>query len=293
MLPQSPVPEPRPDCPRCRGAGWIDAPKDGLAQLAVCDCRGPCPRCDDTGRVLVRVDGVPRVARCRCRQLPDRVELFNRARVPVRHVHCSLQTFRPATPSLIAAHRAVNTWIRAYDPARTRTGLCLWGPAGRGKTHLLVAALRELTLRHGIEVRFVEFSHLLGQLKAGFSKGLGAGETLEPLFQVPVLAIDELGKGRNTDWERTIVDELISRRYNAMLPILATTNYAPRGGAARDGASEPQSAAPVNLALARPRDGGGLGELVDRVGERVYSRLTEMVRFVHLQGPDFRPTRKP
>ena len=30
-----------------------------------------------------------------------------------------------------------------------------------------------------------------------------------------MLAIDELGKGRMTDWELTIIDEVISRRYNA------------------------------------------------------------------------------
>ena len=50
-------------------------------------------------------------------------------------------------------------------------------------------------------------------------------EVLRPLLHVPVLAIDELGKERGTDWERSMLDELISRRFNSGLATLFATNY--------------------------------------------------------------------
>ena len=92
----------------------------------------------------------------------------------------------------------------------------LHGPVGRGKTHLMVGLLRELVFRHGVEVRFIEFSRLLSILREGYSSGRSDAGVLSELAAVPVLAIDELGKGRLTDWELAIIDEVISRRYNAM-----------------------------------------------------------------------------
>jgi len=135
--------------------------------------------------------------------------------------------------------------------------------------------VRNLIVRHGIRARFVEFTRLLGQLKAGYSEGKSGAMVIDPLVEVPVLAIDELGKGRMTDWELTVIDEVISRRYNAMACTLGSTNFAP----ARATGATPVNAAAVNITAQT---------LGDRVGDRVYSRLEEMCDFVELAGPDFR-----
>jgi DNA replication protein DnaC len=159
----------------------------------------------------------------------------------------------------------------------------LYGEVGRGKTHLMVALLRELVLDRGISAKFVEFSHLLADIKQGFDVGQGTGVLLGPLASVGVLAIDELGKGRNTEFEGTVLDELVSRRYNAGLPILATTNFAPGSptGAARGNAADLDARGRVR----------NVPTLADRVGDRVYSRLREMCDFVPLLGEDWRERR--
>ena len=71
----------------------------------------------------------------------------------------------------------------------------LHGDVGRGKTHLMVAMIRELIFRHGIPCRFIEFSRLLSMLKEGYSSGRSDAPLLSDLSEIPVLAIDELGKG--------------------------------------------------------------------------------------------------
>ena len=105
------------------------------------------------------------------------------------------------------------------------------------------------------------------------------GHLIDPLVQVEVLGIDELGKGRNTQFEGTVLDELVSRRYNAERTIVATTNYAPDPSA---GVRTP------NLANVANRD--ARPALVDRVGDRVFSRLQEMCDFTPVHGPDYRAT---
>ncbi|MCB9746268.1 MAG: ATP-binding protein [Alphaproteobacteria bacterium] len=240
----------------------------------------PCPLCKDTGLRVIERDGVEVAGRCRCQLLPDRLELFNKAGLPARHLGSTFGSFNRDLPGVALGHDAVRGWTDSYQLGQENKGLVLFGEVGRGKTHLMVAALRRLIFRYGVPCRFVEFSHLLADLKEGFDRGKPEATLLGPLSEVEVLAIDELGKGRRSDWELGIIDELISRRYNAMKTTLATTNYgvkaqaAPRGGANRY--AEPNLAQVTQQTLA------------ERVGERVYSRLREMCSFVPVVGEDYR-----
>lgn len=233
----------------------------------------PCSRCDGSGRATQIIDGVVTVGRCRCRMLHDRVELFNRASIPARHGSSTLRSFKRKSPDQERAYDAVKSWLRAYKPGQHNRGLLLFGEVGRGKTHLLVAALRELILRHGVQARFVEFTHLLSELREGYDQGRSEEALIGSLVQVEALAIDDLGQGRRTDWEISILDSLITRRYNLMRTLIATSNYAPGPS---DGLSEQNLASPRKL------------KLVDRVGERSYSRLNELCSFVPVTGEDYR-----
>jgi len=230
--------------------------------------------------VAVEIDGATRMARCRCQMLPDRLKLFNRAQIPARHHRSSFKSYDLGVSGARSGLSFAKDWLENYRPGEENRGLILYGQPGRGKTHLLVAILRELIFEHGIQARFIEFSHLLAQLKAGFDEGRGPERVMGDLVDVEVLAIDELGKGRNTEFEHSVVDELISRRYNAVRTVLGTTNY-PAGPSMdtrkRDRPSEPN--------LAQP---GYMPNLVDRVGERTYSRLAEMARFAPVAGEDYR-----
>jgi len=264
----------RAGCPECRGRGLVVGREGPLARAELCSCVGTCPRCQGTGFVGDPRDRRAPRRRCVCRVANARIELFNRAHIPARHAGSTRTSFDgkkkgPAVPFL-----AVANYLKDYQPGSENRGLVLYGRVGRGKTHLMVAVLRELILDHGVSARFVEFSHLIADLKSSFDRGSGAAALLDPLSSVDVLAIDELGKGRVTEWETTVLDELISRRYNAAATILATTNWEPR---AATGQAVPS--------LARPDDAPAL---VDRVGPRIYSRLEETCDFVPCLGDDYR-----
>lgn len=265
-----------PSCERCRGAGYALDTQGALAHAVACGCVPACALCNGTGQRRLERNGRVRVGRCRCRMIPDRVELFNRAEIPARHLASCFQSFYPErNPGTQEVYRQCRDWVRDFRPREENRGLILYGGVGRGKTHLLVAMLRELILEKGVEARFVEFSHLLSALKEGYDSGLGEATTLTPLVRVPVLAVDELGKGRGTEWELGIIDQLVSHRYNALGTVLATTNYEPRSATGRTEANP-----------AQPELCQSLG---DRIGERVLSRLREMCTFLRLGGEDYRP----
>ncbi len=262
-------------CPHCSGEGFITGHQGPQARASVCTCVPDCELCGGVGRRLIEEDGARRVARCRCQKLVDRVTLFNQASFPSRHHDSSFRTYNKDLPGAMQGFAGAYGWVEAWSTEAN--GLVLFGDVGRGKTHLMVAAMRELIFRHGIRVRFVEFTHLLSDLKAGFDQGRSAEVLLLPLVDVDLLAIDELGRGRCTEWELGVLDTLISKRYNSMKQVVGTTNY---GTGKATGHTAPN--------LAQP---GSQPTLADRVGRRVYSRLREVCRFVPVAGGDYRERR--
>ena len=172
-----------PRCDQCRGAGVLVLTEGALAQGRLCGCVPVCDRCGGEGRLHLQEGGISRVARCRCRMLPDRIGIFNQADIPSRHATATFEAFdkdiEGAMPGFVATWRWVNAWPDAGAlPSR---GLLLHGGVGRGKTHLLVAALRHLVFQHGVRVKFVEFTHLLAALRQGFEEGRGQSSTLQAL----------------------------------------------------------------------------------------------------------------
>lgn len=260
-------------CAKCLGSGYLIGREGEVAHATKCTCVGVCPTCKDTGWLATeKTFRAPR-KRCDCQRLTLRLARFNAAEIPGRHAGSTRRNFQLTGKAQMEAMQKISGWIAGFQPASDNRGVVLYGDVGRGKTHLLVAMLRELVFEHGVSVRFVEFSHLLADMKYGFDRGEGSGKLMEELVSCDVLGIDELGKGRNTEFEGTVLDEIVSRRYNAGRVIVATTNYAPvasTGRATGDLTSEQMPA------------------LVDRIGARVFSRLREMGDFVPVTGEDWR-----
>lgn len=268
-------------CATCHGEALVVERKAGHAVARWCVCLPqPCALCQGTGFVMTGDGREAPVRKCDCQQMQSRMRRFNEAGVPARHAGSTRLSFKPTNRAQSAVLAKVSAWVRDFEPGEPCRGLVLHGDVGLGKTHLMVALLREVILNKGATGKFMEFSHLLADIKSGFDAGHGQSRLMDPLMGVQLLAFDELGKGRNTSFEETVLDELISRRYNADLPIVCTTNYAPGPSTGRSVGNAADIDGHGNLRH-RPA-------LVDRVGPRVYSRLREMCDFIGVTGEDYR-----
>lgn len=276
-------------CQACDLRRYIVGVNADDAVARICDnCFDPCPQCEGEEFVYVKDDrGYEYARRCSvCGTLITRVNAFNDAHIPAKYHHqdATLEQFKRYAGSgnsksrignLPEVHARIFSWTAGYTPGDK--GFLLHGKVGTGKTHLLASVVRYLTLEMGRPARFVEFTHLLSEIREGFDRGQGEATVLGPVNDVEVLAIDELGKGRRNDWQLSVIDEIISKRYNRGLTTLFTTNY------------------PVNRESAGPdvnsadfRRTATLETLQERVGDRIFSRLHEMADFIHIDAPDFR-----
>jgi DNA replication protein DnaC len=243
-----------------------------------------CPACMGTEFRFLRDErGYRYAVPCeRCGPVKARVKRFNDARLPARYHEATFEGFITRdTAGQRNVGNLMDLKIRIFRTATSFTpgdqGFLLYGVPGCGKTHLLCAFIRYLTLEKGISARFIEFTHLLSTLREQFDRGRGDTTVIAPLISVPVLAIDELGKGVNNEWQLSVLDELISKRYNQGKTTLFTSNY-PLDTPEMYGTDTPS----VHMEKALRQT------LSERIGDRIFSRLFEMTEFLSVDAPDYR-----
>jgi len=162
------------------------------------------------------------------------------------------------------AARMIQRYIDRLQPALQRgLGLALTGSVGTGKTHIAIGLIR-LACALGIQARFHVTPDLLAQLRATYDPHRSRRPTqsdtaiLHQLAAIPLLALDDLGVEKPTDWTRDRLYTLLNHRYLAQRPTIITANQT-------------------------------LPTLAGRLGQRITSRLTGTTLQIHLENKDHRP----
>jgi len=192
----------------------------------------------DGWKLVPRGDGAAgRVAvACDCGMEKRASLVMDRAKIPKRYEHCDFEsyvtdltdgkTWMPQhAHSLKQAKLFTQGFVREY-PGSSEKGLLFMGPSGVGKTHLAVAALKEL-IHRGHAGLFCDYRELLKEIQASYNPASESTEMkiLEPIRTVEILVLDDLGASKPSDWVRDIVGIVLNARYNENRTTIITTNY--------------------------------------------------------------------
>ena len=93
--------------------------------------RAACELCGGSGWVLADEGGVELVRRCECAEEAVRNRLLDRAGIPERYRHCTLDSFElwnSEDPTLAKAQRSVQEFVDLYPSVEK--GLLIMGPVG-------------------------------------------------------------------------------------------------------------------------------------------------------------------
>ena len=274
-----------PQCPLCSGTGWrlVERVNPNEKTEHVNQRQSAAPTSSAGSKPVWAVP-------CECTGTNRAMRETTRARIPRRFQHCDFENFDTdvwgAGPeeaawdrSLKEATVVVQAFAAKY-PADGETGLLLMGPCGVGKTHLAVAALRQLMLR-GHDVLFYDYRDLLKELQASYhpDSQISHDGILGSVLRSEILLLDDIGVGKPSDWVLEMVGHILNKRYNDTRVTLLTTSYSDRVEQIRE---------PVRFPNGQFLAPSVKETLSDRIGTRVRSRLYEMCRTIEINSDDYR-----
>jgi len=251
-----------------------------------------CSICEGSGlRIVRRPNGVQFAEDCTCRVERRVTRLLERAQIPRRYEHCTLDSFetkfagahRSLEIALLRARGFVNSFLLEKAEGR---GLLITGKIGTGKTHLATGILQTLVAQLGAKGLFCDYRDLLKKIQNTYNNQVVETEldVLRPVFEADILVLDELGAAKPTDWVWDTVAHILNTRYNDRRTTIITTNYTNAASLAVGSSDALMPDAKLSEAK-RARRQETLG---DRIGERMLSRLQEMCLLIETDGEDFR-----
>jgi DNA replication protein DnaC len=276
----------RADCPKCGGTGWKIV--EGDLELPPTLARGAGQN-RSGGAAAARV-----AAACECVVQERASRSLERTRIPSRYEHCTFESFETDyfegpqaaafNGSLAQAKLMVEGFARDY-PLTNDAGLLVIGPCGAGKTHLAIAATKELVAR-GHDALFYDYRELLKEIQSSYNPESAASEmsVLDPVLRVEVLLLDDLGASKPSAWALEMIGHILTTRYNEKRVTLLTSNYLDGAEATEPAPRQRAGRLPSGENFTAARE----DTLAERVGTRIRSRLYEMCRTVEIYAPDFR-----
>ena len=142
-------------------------------------------------------------------------------------------------------------WLHTTQP---REGFMLTGRVGNGKTHLVRGVAHQVRSQYRT-VLYTTVPYLLEQLRG--PTGIDMDAVLRAMRRADVVVWDDLGAEKPTDWTLDRLYLLLDARYEGDKPLVVTSNWSP-------------------------------GQLEERMGARIVSRLMEMGPVWEVPGIDYR-----
>ena len=147
-----------------------------------------------------------------------------------------------------------DNWKESFTRGKS---IFMIGNIGGGKTHLACAIANQVIQEHYANVCYITFSRMAITMRDAQNTHQIIAETMQRFTKCELLIVDEIGIKDASDYEFSLINEIIDCRYGEMLPTILITN--------------------MNWQQAGKK-----------IGERIISRLTETGKSLRFNNEDYR-----
>lgn len=214
-----------------------------------------CPAC---ARAREQAEQAEKLAAAAQRERERLDRMLRESGIPERLKHCTFDNYVEVNDAASVAKRAVHAWFAGFDShLKTGESLILAGRPGTGKGHLSAAGMAGLMPRY-LPI-YTTCLDMIRSVRATWRRESEHSElqVLQAYEDAPLLVIDEIGVQYDTEGEKTIIFDVLDRRYRQMVPTIFITN----------------------------QDRTGFQQFI---GERAYDRLKQTARWVSFDWESYR-----
>ena len=149
----------------------------------------------------------------------EKIERYQKSGVPERYFKESLDTYKIKNKMQTTAAKAATNFLHAAKCGDFKS-LVMIGNAGTGKTHLACAIIREAGGKYRTAPDIVEEMRRAKSFTANDTEA----DIIKYYGHVPLLVIDEIGRGIAATDEKYMIYQLVNARYNTRKPTVLISN---------------------------------------------------------------------
>lgn len=185
-----------------------------------------CDVCKDTGWVHFEKDGKDYAKRCECQRIIEAEARLRRSGISDEFLKKSFDNYNDMgkKPLHIAKIKAMQYSEKFPEIRKDRHNSVLFmGQVGSGKTHLSMAICNRILNEHQVPVLYMPYRETILRIKQSVNDEINYNKAVERYKNTPVLMIDDLLKGKNTEADTNILFEIINYRYLNNAPMIVST----------------------------------------------------------------------
>lgn len=185
-----------------------------------------CPKCKGMGYTEYEEDGYTFIRNCECLEAFLAKDMLQRSGISEEFQKKGFKNFDDRGMDVLKKAKAIGLQYCKDFPEirRTRRNSILYqGQVGSGKTHLSMAICNNIMTVHKVGCFYMSYREEITKIKQSVTDSLNYEYAVRRFKNAPVLMIDDLLKGKNSEADVNILFEIINHRYLNNLPMVIST----------------------------------------------------------------------
>lgn len=182
-----------------------------------------CPLCNGTGLVYNSENN--RYKQCQCMIDIKVIKELQRTGLNTEALNKSFKEFISWNEQVKNMKDIASNYYIRFDEIRNKenNSLALLGESGVGKTHLLIALIRNFITTKHLDICYMSYTDNMSELKQNMLNGDIYQKHMNRYKKSELLVIDDLFKGSYTEADIRIILEIINHRYLNKLPFMLSS----------------------------------------------------------------------